>query len=49
VIALWNTVYLERAAELLAKSRSFDPALLHHVSPRGWEHISLTGGQPDCT
>jgi TnpA family transposase len=42
-ITLWNTVYLERAAELCAKSRAFDPALLQHVSPLGWEHINLTG------
>ena len=42
-ITLWNTVYLERAAELVAKSRTFDPALLGHVSPLGWEHINLTG------
>ena len=26
-IALWNTVYLERAAESLARSNSLDPAL----------------------
>ena len=31
----------------LPKSRSFDPALLWHVSPLGWEHINLTGGQHD--
>ena len=42
-ITLWNTVYLERAAELLARSRVFDPALLGHVSPLGWEHVNLTG------
>ncbi len=42
-ITLWNTVYLERAAEMLAKSREFDPALLQHVSPLGWEHVNLTG------
>jgi hypothetical protein len=42
-ITLWNTVYLERAAEMLAKSREFDPALLKHVSPLGWEHVNLTG------
>jgi TnpA family transposase len=29
---LWNTVYLERATEQIAKSRQFDPALLQHVS-----------------
>jgi hypothetical protein len=42
-ITLWNAVYLERAAELLAKSSVFDPALLGHVSPLGWEHVNLTG------
>jgi hypothetical protein len=42
-ITLWNTVYLERAAEQLAKSRAFDPAHLQHASPLGWEHINLTG------
>jgi hypothetical protein len=42
-ITLWNTIYLERAAEMLAKSRPFDPDHLQHVSPLGWEHINLTG------
>jgi hypothetical protein len=42
-ITLWNTVYLERAAELLARSSVFDPALLGHISPLGWEHVNLTG------
>ena len=42
-ITLWNTVYLERATEQMAKSRQFDLALLQHVSPLGWEHINLTG------
>lgn len=42
-ITLWNIVYLERAAEQMAKSRKFDPALLQHVSPLGLEHINLTG------
>jgi DNA-binding PucR family transcriptional regulator len=42
-ITLWNTVYLERAAEIMAKSHAFDPALLQHVSPLGWEHVNLTG------
>jgi hypothetical protein len=42
-ITLWNTVYLERATEQMAKSRQFDPALLQHISPLGWEHINLTG------
>jgi hypothetical protein len=43
-IALWNTVYLERAADALARSRAVDFALFQHVSPLGWEHINLTGG-----
>jgi hypothetical protein len=42
-ITLWNTMYLERAAEALARSTPIDPALLQHVSPLGWEHINLTG------
>ena len=42
-ITLWNAVYLERAADLLARSSMFDPALLGHVSPLGWEHVNLTG------
>ena len=42
-ITLWNTVYLERAAEALAKSRTVDYALFQHVSPLGWEHVNLTG------
>ena len=42
-ITLWNTVYLERATEQMAKSWQFEPALLQHVSPLGWEHINLTG------
>jgi hypothetical protein len=42
-ITLWNTVYLGRAAELLAKPGTVDPTLLQHVSPLGWEHINLTG------
>lgn len=43
-IVLWNTVYLERAANTL---QSQDPethdALLQYLSPLGWEHINLTG------
>jgi hypothetical protein len=42
-IALWNTVYLERAADALARSRAVDHALFPHVSPLGWEHVNLTG------
>jgi len=39
-IALWNTVYLERAAEALARTRTVDYSLFQHVSPLGWEHIN---------
>jgi TnpA family transposase len=42
-ITLWNTVYLERAVSSLRKSGPVDATLLSHVSPLGWEHISLTG------
>jgi TnpA family transposase len=42
-ITLWNTVYLERAAEALARSRTLDHALFQHVSALGWEHVNLTG------
>ena len=41
-ITLWNTVYLERAASLLAKYHPLDSSLLKHVSPLGWEHANLT-------
>jgi Tn3 transposase DDE domain len=27
----------------MARSRQFDPTLLQHVSPLGWDHINLTG------
>jgi hypothetical protein len=43
-IALWNTVYLERATNALRENGSpVDPALRKHLSPLGWEHINLTG------
>src|SRR5438132_1169504 len=42
-ITLWKTVYLQRAAEALARSRPVDQALFQHVSPLGWEHVNLTG------
>jgi len=38
-IILWNTKYLERAVTAL----SAKPHLLQHVTPLGWEHVSLTG------
>jgi hypothetical protein len=43
-IALWNTVYLDRATNALRENGyPVDPALRKHLSPLGWEHINLTG------
>jgi TnpA family transposase len=43
-IVLWNTVYLERAANTLHEhGRYVDASLLQYLSPLGWEHINLTG------
>jgi TnpA family transposase len=43
-IALWNTVYIERAVHASElKGKPVDPALLKYLSPLGWEHINLTG------
>ena len=43
-IALWNTVYLERAIRTLLERGFFlDQRLLAHLSPLKWEHINLTG------
>ena len=43
-IVLWNTVYLERAITTLsAQDPTLDLTLVQHLSPLGWEHISLTG------
>ena len=43
-IALWNTVYLERAIQALkAHGETVDDNLLKHLSPLSWEHINLTG------
>ena len=43
-IVLWNTVYLERAANALrGHGQAVDDGLLKYLSPLGWEHINLTG------
>jgi hypothetical protein len=43
-IALWNTVYLERATNALHENGHLeDRALRKHLSPLGWEDINLTG------
>ena len=43
-IALWNTVYLGRALDVLrACGEAIPDALLAHVAPSGWQHVNLTG------
>jgi len=43
-IVLWNTVYLERAANALRDhDQLVDDALPQYLSPLGWEHINFTG------
>jgi TnpA family transposase len=43
-IALWNTVYLDRALDALRQQSGVVPeALLVHLAPVGWQHINLTG------
>ncbi len=41
---LCNTRYLQVAFDTLGREvNAPSPALLRHVAPLGWEHISLTG------
>ena len=43
-IALWNTVYLDRAITSMKQhGAEVDDNILQHLSPLGWEHINLTG------
>ncbi len=43
-IILWNTAYLDRALELLQKEGIAIPEdIPPHISPLGWEHITITG------
>ena len=43
-IALWNTVYLERALDTARRRGDMIPdALLAHLAPLGWQHLKLTG------
>ena len=43
-ILLWNTVYLERAVQVLRDAgKDVNDTLLPHLSPLSWEHITLTG------
>lgn len=43
-IILWNTVYMERAIQLLrARGEEIPDGLLPYLAPLGWQHINLTG------
>jgi TnpA family transposase len=42
-IILWNTRYLEHAADALRRFEDIPDHLLVHLSPLGWEHVNLTG------
>ncbi|EOQ04930.1 Tn3 family transposase [Bacillus cereus] len=43
-IVSWNTVYIEQAIETLRSQGAEIPEeYLQHISPLGWEHITLTG------
>ena len=43
-IALWNSVHLARALEVLrGRGEVIPDALLAHVAPLGWQHVNLTG------
>jgi hypothetical protein len=43
-IALWNTVYLDRALDALRQQGTVVPeVLLSHLAPVGWQHINLNG------
>lgn len=43
-IVSWNTVYIEQAIETLrSQGVEIPEEYLQHISPLGWEHITLTG------
>src|SRR5208282_2253408 len=43
-ITLWNTLYLGRAVDQLrSQGEVIDDALLAHIAPLGWEHITFNG------
>ena len=43
-IVLWNTAYLDRALQVLQQEGVRVPEeCLSHISPLGWEHITITG------
>jgi len=43
-IVLWNSVFLERAVDVIRQSRqTVSNEVLSHFSPLKWEHINFTG------
>jgi hypothetical protein len=43
-ITLWNTAYLDRAIQLIQKEGiSIPEDIVSHISPLGWDHITITG------
>jgi hypothetical protein len=42
-IVLWNTAYVERAANVVRGRGQGVDELLQYLSPLGWEHINLAG------
>jgi len=42
-ISVWNTTYLQKAANYLRDKGDFNEELLKHIAPLGWEHISFLG------
>jgi hypothetical protein len=46
-ITLWNTAYLDRALRALEERGTPVPDIYPpHISPLGWEHITITGPLP---
>ena len=43
-ITLWNTAFLDHAFETMEQAGTpVPPEYVPHISPLGWEHITLTG------
>ena len=42
-VVLWNTVYLDRAVDALARGVKTATRCLTILSPLGWEHVAFNG------